>query len=185
MPRKATPAVEPATRKPRTVARSATTGRAVSKAAAAADPAGTVVEKVYTPLEDFLRKFKAPTKIPKNFGAVADLLHSTRLDRLALSKAVSDIEEFEKALKNYLIDNLSKKDATGAAGKFARAQIVVEDMPRVEDWDSFYKHIKKTGSFELLNRALNRTAANERLDNGKTIPGVGVFPVTKVSVTKI
>lgn len=169
----------------KTIARSATTGRTVSKQKAAANPAGTTVEVVEGPLEAFLRRFKAPTKVPKSYGAVADLLYTTRQERLDLSKAVAALEDYEKALKQHLIDNLSKNESTGAAGKVARAQIVVEPVPQVQDWDEFYKHIKKTGSFELLNRALNRTAARERIDNGKTIPGVGTFDAVKVSVTKV
>lgn len=169
----------------RKLARSARTGKAVSPATAAADPDGTVVETVKDALEDFASKFKPPSKIPKNFGAAADLLYQTRERRLKLAKIVDSMEEFEKSLKKHFIENLSKKESTGAAGKIARAQIVTEDQPVVQDWEAAYKHIKKTGSFDLLNRAINRTAVKARWDNGKEVPGVGHFQVTKVSVTKV
>lgn len=187
-PRKKTAEPAPIVRTPAkktTRARSTTTGRTVGKAATKADPAGTVVETVEGPLDEFLRKFKAPTKVPKSYGSVADLLYTTRADRLALSKAVAALEDYEKALKNHLIENLSKDDSSGAAGKVARAQIVVEPQPVVEDWDEFYKHIKRKGEFDLLNRAVNRTAVRERWNNGKAIPGVGTFDAVKVSVTKV
>lgn len=123
-------------------------------------------------------------KIPKSFGAIADLLYTTRENRLELRKAVDAMEQFEKDLKNHLINEMSKDDS-GAAGRIARAQIVVEPQPVVEDWEEFYKHIKKKGEFDLLNRAVNRTAVRERWENGKAVPGVGTFNVTKVSVTKV
>ena len=49
----------------------------------------------------------------------------------------------------------------------------------------FYAHLKKTGDFELLNRALNRAAVNERWAAHKQVPGVGKFHVKKVSCTKL
>lgn len=125
--------------------------------------------------------FKIPTKI----GECADLLYTTRQDRLALQKQVTELEDREKALKAHIIETVPKSSATGAAGKVARVQVVNQDEPVVQDWEEFYKHVKKKGEFDLLNRALNRTAVKARWDNDKQIPGVGHFTATKVSVTKV
>lgn len=171
---------------PTTRARSAKTGKIVTKAEAKANPDTTVEERVEDKLLDqFINDFNPPTKIPKNFGAAADLLYVTREDRLRLSKIVDTMEAFEKKLKKHFIDNLSKKESTGAAGKVARAQIVVSDEPAAQDWDETYKHIKKTGNFDLLNRALNKAAVKARWEAGKEVPGVGHFPTVKVSITKV
>ena len=59
------------------------------------------------------------------------------------------------------------------------------DEPVVQDWDKFYANLKKKGEFDLLNRALNKRAVKERWEDGKTVPGVGTFKVTTVSVTKL
>lgn len=123
--------------------------------------------------------------LPKSFGACADLLYTTREERLALQKEVDAMHDLEKRLKNHFIENLSKDDSTGAAGKRARVQVVTSDEPCAENWEETYKHIKKTGNFDLLNRALNKTAVKARWEAGKEVPGVGHFQVTKVSVTKI
>jgi len=162
----------------KTVARSAKTGKLVSKAEAKAKPETTVVEAVKP------AKIKIG-KIPTGLGACADLLYRVREERLNMQRDVKEYEDFEKELKRHLIDNLPKSDATGAAGKVARVQIEVEAQPVVEDWDKFYTHIKKKGEFDLLNRAVNRAAVRERWDAGKPIPGVGKFNATKVSVTKV
>lgn len=126
-----------------------------------------------------------PFKMPKEFGAIADLLYTTRKDRLEFQHRADALKVHETAMKDYLINNLSKKDSTGAAGKVARAQIVTETQPIVEDWDGFYKYIARTKSFDLLNRAVNRKAVGARWDAGKEIPGVGRFDAIKVSVTKV
>lgn len=128
---------------------------------------------------------KAKLKIPKKVGAVADMLYLNREGRLEKQHEVDDMAAVETVLKNHLIDTLPGNEASGTAGKVARVQLKEEQVPRVEDWDLFYKHLKKTGDFDLLNRALNVTAVRERWENNKTIPGVGSFTVTKVSVTKV
>jgi hypothetical protein len=124
-------------------------------------------------------------KFPKSMGVCADMLYQLRENRLVVQKQVDAMEEEEKALREYIIQNLPKSQQSGAAGKVALAKIEVKPEPVVNDWDAFYGYIKKKGEFELLNRALNRKAVKERWDNGKTVPGVGRFNVTKVSVTKI
>ncbi len=160
------------------IARSSKTGRIVTKEEAAANPEKTEVEIVERVL---YKKFK----IPKSFGKAADLLYETRAERLRQAKVVAMLEDQEKERKEHFINNLSKDDSSGAAGKVARVQIKIEPQPQVEDWDEFYKHIKKKGEFDLLNRAPNRTAIRERWENGKQIPGIGKFDAVKVSVTKV
>lgn len=137
------------------------------------------------PIDKIVRRALKPMKIPAKMGAVADDLYTTRAQRLSLSKLVDKLEQHEKDLKNYVIDNLSKDDATGSAGKVARVQINTVEEPVVENWDKFYATIKRTGAFELLNRAMNKKAVKERWENKKTVPGVGKFTVKKVSVTKV
>lgn len=162
--------------KRKTISRSAKSGKIVSSEEAKLSPATTVTETIEVPTK---------LKVPKNFGAAADLLYDVREQRLILQKKVDELKNFETKVKQHLIDNMSKKDSTGAAGRIARAQIVSEPKPAVEDWDSFYGHIKKTGQFDLLNRAPNASAIKARWDAGKKIPGIGSFNVTKVSVTKL
>lgn len=155
--------------------------RAPAKPAPAA-PEPEVVERVESKK---VKAARAKMKIPKKIGAVADLYYTHRQDRLELQHGVDAAKDEETVLKNYLIDNLPKSEATGAAGKVARAQIYTVEEPQVQNWEEFYKHVKKTGQFDLLNRALNGAAVKERWNAGKTIPGVGSFTVTKVSITKV
>jgi len=123
--------------------------------------------------------------VPKNPGACADLLYKTREKRLQATKIVDELKEQETKIKDYLIATLPKSDSTGVAGKFAMVRVVVEQIPQVEDRDLFYAHIKKTGSFELLTRALNRKSVEERWLAGKKVPGVGTYTNVKVSSTKL
>jgi hypothetical protein len=123
--------------------------------------------------------------LPKTIGACADALYKIRQDRLTVQKKIDELKGREEQLREYLIATLPKSDATGAAGKVARAQIKDKRVPKVEDWDALYKHVKRTGSFELLQRRVSDEAVKERWDAGKQVPGVEVFTTVTVSVTKL
>ena len=124
-------------------------------------------------------------KVPKTVGACADLLFELRAKKSEAKKQVEAIEAQEKAVKDFLIENLPKSSQTGAVGKLAKAQVITKQEPQVEDWDTLYTHIAKTKSWDLLQRRLSTGAIKERWENKKQVPGVGVFPVVSVSVTKV
>src|SRR4051812_19680228 len=89
-----------------------------------------------------------PFKLPTNLALAADGLYTTKAARLSLAKALEALEEREKQLKDLLIEKLPKSQASGIAGKIARASIVTDPVPTVEDWDRLYAFVKKTGQFD-------------------------------------
>lgn len=124
-------------------------------------------------------------KFPKALGACADRVYTLRQQRLEAQKAVDLIEAEEKALKEHIINTLPKSETTGVAGKLARVTVVKKDVPQVKDWDAFYKHVKKTGDFDLLQRSLTKTAVEARWEAGKKIPGVEAFKAVSLSINKV
>jgi len=128
---------------------------------------------------------KPKFKFPKQLGSCADKLYELRQKRLEQQKVVDAIEAEEKALKEHIINTLPKSEASGVAGKLARVTLVTKEVPQVEDWDAFYKHVKKTGQFDLLQRRLTDAAIKERWEHGKEIPGVKHFQAVTVSINKV
>lgn len=128
---------------------------------------------------------KPKFKFPKAMGACADRLYELRQKRLEEQKKVDAIEAEEKALKEHIIQNLPKSEASGVAGKLARVTVVTKEIPQVEDWDAFYKYVKKTGNFDLMQRRLTDAAVKERWEAGKEIPGVKHFQAVSVSINKV
>lgn len=123
-------------------------------------------------------------KIPKDLGACADLLWTTREKRYALQKQVTECEEHESALKEHLINTLPKSKAEGITGKLARATIGRKVVPTVKDWTKFYQYIAKNKAWELLQRRVGEKAVMERWEAGKTVPGVDRFDVITVHLNK-
>lgn len=124
-------------------------------------------------------------KFPKTLAACADRLFELREKRLEEQKKVDAIEAEEKAVKEHLIQNLPKSEASGVAGKLCRVTVITKPVPQVQDWDKFYAYVGKTKSFDLLQRRLTDTAIKERWEAGKKIPGVEPFNVVTLSVNKV
>jgi len=123
-------------------------------------------------------------KIPKAIGACADLLWKLRQDRLAIQKKVEAMEKDEVALREHIIRTLPKSEASGVSGRLANVRIVSDEVPTVKNWEAFYAYVRKTGSFDLLQRRLAKEAVNERLEDRVKLPGVEVIKIPKVSLTK-
>ena len=114
-------------------------------------------------------------KVPKTEAEVADRWFTIMNARLDLNRQAKKLEEEEKFLKGWIIDNLPRSRATGIAGKLV--QVTITDKIRYEttDWDATYEWIGKNrskGGFNILNRALNATSLTEYFAAGKKIPGV-------------
>ena len=122
-------------------------------------------------------------------GAAVDLLYALRQLGPTLGALTTPFDDVVKpaikAVEDHFVNTLEKGDASGVQGHAARVQVTTSAVPTVTDWDKFYKYIGRTKSFELLNRAVNRTAVQERWDDHKQVPGVGVFNVPKVSCTRL
>lgn len=135
---------------------------------------------------------------PKKPANGVDQLYETREKRLGLDRESTVLKETEGNLREWLIETIPKSDATGIAGKLARATVVTKVMPVPEDWSKIYKFIvdtymdhvkKKTGQqdgvFALLNKALNTSTVSEMWEAGKTVPGVGKFNAKAISLSKV
>ena len=124
-------------------------------------------------------------KFPKAMGACADQLYELREERLRRQKLVDELAAEEAALKEYIIQTLPKSEASGVAGKVARVSVTVKDVPQVKDWEKFHAYVKKTGSFELLQKRISKEAVDERLEAGVKLPGLEVFKLPVVGINKL
>lgn len=124
-------------------------------------------------------------KLPKTLAACVDRLYEIRQLRLAEDKKIDVLREEERALEDHLIDQLPKSEASGIAGRVARATIMVKSVPDVQDWDQLYKYVSRTKSFDLLQRRVSVEAVKARWEAGKEVPGIGVFRAVKVSLNKL
>ena len=133
--------------------------------------------------------FKVPKTLPKKLAQCADLLYLARQERLEVQKRVDAIQELEVRLKDRIIAELPKSEASGISGRVARAQFDRKSVPQVSEeaggWPAFYAFVAREKAFDLLQRRLNEAAVKERWENKKRVPGVTAFHVVTVSCTKL
>ncbi len=153
-------------------------------------PEVTAATKTLAPALKRLTKSLAaldPKDIP--IGALADTLYELRQLGKLLGSITAPFDDILapviKQTEEFFINQLAVGEASGTQGKKARVQITESIIPTIEDWPKFYAHIKKTGQFELLNRAPNKLSIQERWADRKSIPGVNKFHAKKVSCTKL
>lgn len=123
-------------------------------------------------------------RIPKTFGALADRIFTLQEKRREIQRKVKAIDEEEKALKAYFLENLPKGDG-GAVGKKCRITVLNDVSYSIENDAEFYEYVKKTGSFDLLQRSVVKAAYVARLDNNETVPGVQSFTFKKLSINRL
>lgn len=163
----------------RTIARSAKTGKLVSKKEAAENPDTTVTETITVKVD------KSRLKVPKKLGQAADLLYQVKNERLAAQREMEPLSKFEKELKEHLINTLPKSEANGVAGSVARATIKTKEIPRVADEKKFLAYAKKPGNEDLIKMVPNIEAIEARLEDGKKVPGIEIFKAVTVSLNKL
>lgn len=122
---------------------------------------------------------------PQDLALCADLLYTTRETRLEMDKQVAELKAKETALREHLIENLPVSNATGIAGRVARATVVTKEEPVAEDWDATFEYIRKKKAFFLLQKRLSGTAVKEMWADGKQVPGVGHMIVKSISLNKV
>jgi hypothetical protein len=116
---------------------------------------------------------------------LVDIYQRTRDERLALQKRVDAIHEHEKAYAASILTTLRDQEAPVMGGSTHQCTRKVQNEPTVEDWDTLYWHIHATSEWDLLHKRLSAAAVKERWELGEEVPGVGSFPVEKLSLTKL
>lgn len=130
-------------------------------------------------------KYEVGAPLPPSIGLCADLYSEVRELRLAMQKHVDAVKQRESEIKDHIINNLSKSDDTGAAGKKYLAKITTKDVPSLKDWEAFTNFVVATGRFDMLQKRLSTKPVTDLWEEGEDVPGVEKFRVVDVSITKL
>ena len=124
--------------------------------------------------------FKAAVTAYRNLReARADLKRRYELEDDALK---DKLERLEAHMLAGLVSTNQMRASTAAGTVFRQ----VDFIPRVDDWEAFYEHIRSTGNFDLIERRVGKNAVKRFMDthSDMTPPGVSVMREWKVGVRK-
>lgn len=119
-----------------------------------------------------------------DLGACIDALYEARAARLEEAKKVELLATEEERIKAFLIETFDKAKLEGAKGRLATAAITRTVVPVLKEWDLFTEYVRKNKAFDLFERRVSRAAYRERLDAGKSVPGIEPFTVLNLSLVK-
>ena len=122
--------------------------------------------------------------LPADLREVLNLYRQARAVRLAMSKEVDKVEEFEKRCKEALIGGIPK-DGDGIVANGYACRVTTKETATVKDFDAFIRHVFTTGQTDLLQKSCAARAVKDRWEAGETIPGVERFHSPDLSVTKL
>jgi hypothetical protein len=153
-----------------------------------------LLNKKPSPPKTSAKAGRKPMPLPRSLPACVDAFYALRDEKSEASKVVKAIELDQGRIREHLVNNISKsRDKDGVAGKVALAKVSTELYPQLEDWDRLIAHVKKTGNFDLLPKQINSGLLKEMLVDprtgkartGKTVPGVKLVQIVKLSVTQL
>src|SRR3546814_9823941 len=103
----------------------------------------------------------------------ADLAYELREERYRIQREAAEVGKKEALLREHIIKNLPKSQASGVSGKVANAKVEVDTVPMFTDKAKFLDYVKKTGDFDLMTTGMNDSAVKARWENKKKVPGTG------------
>jgi len=126
-------------------------------------------------------------KPPKSLAICADMLYTTRNERLAKEAEVELLKTKESALREHIINNLPKSSASGITGKIAYAEIKEKIVVKVDNWESLITYCiknRKKGAFAMIQHRISPSAVEDLWAAGKKVPGCSPFKTKIVSSGK-
>lgn len=122
----------------------------------------------------------------KTVGAKINKFHSLREKKRELEAKVKEVADQMSELEMELIYQMEAEGIAKASGKHATVSISESVKPRVEDWDVFYKYIRRKNWFHLLERRPHVTACRELFEkNHGKIPGVVPFTYRRLNMRNL
>jgi hypothetical protein len=124
-------------------------------------------------------------------GEIADSRFDLETRLKAANAEVKRLEGLRVELDEIVREAAAKLKGTGFAGKLGTITVIRENKVVIDTekngWDKFYAYIKKTGSFDMLQKRVGEKAVQDRLDAGVKMETLGLttFAVDKVKVTGV
>lgn len=119
----------------------------------------------------------------KRIQRMLDLREEIRADEAVLKKKKARHKEMEEQAIELLLKKGIQSMALPGGGSIS---VNPEDVAQVDDWDLFYKYVKKNDAFYLLYRRVNAASWREEVKSrrNKALPGVSSYTRYKLSLRK-
>lgn len=118
-------------------------------------------------------------------GTKIDQLQQLREAKRALEEQIKELTHKMDTLENELITQMDSEGVVKSTGNLATVSIATSIKPQVDDWDVFYKYIRRNNYFHLLERRPSVTGCRELFETKGKVPGVVPFTQRKLLIRSI
>ena len=118
-------------------------------------------------------------------GTKIDRIQKQRLKIDAINKTLSNEKAKLDDMEYDLIKHMQSEGLETSGGKLAKASIQDRTSYNIIDWPKFIAYIKRTNSFDMLQKRLSSTAVKERLDDKKKVPGIKPYTRHTITLRKV
>lgn len=119
-----------------------------------------------------------------SLGARIDEIYALKQQKRELEERAEEMGRRISAAETDLLEVMEESGTQKATGLRASASITESVVPQVEDWDEFYKFIRRNNAFELLQRrpAVEAWREHAAARREQTVPGTVPYIKRQVSV---
>ena len=117
-------------------------------------------------------------------GVIIERMVAIREERRRLTRLDSELSRSWSDLEALLINQLDAQGVTKASTDAGTATVNETVLPKVEDWDALYAHLKETDSLYLLQKRISSGAFREQHEAGLSVPGIAPFVRRSISLRK-
>lgn len=130
-------------------------------------------------------KLPAPPKyvIPPGIGGKVDLRQRMKSEKEQVQLLMDKLDAIITEIEDALYEQMVKEETTKGGGSLATVSITSNVVPVVKDWDAFYRYIKRTNYFHLLERRPTVSGCRELFETKGAIPGVEPFTKYRLNFT--
>jgi hypothetical protein len=121
----------------------------------------------------------------KEIGHLVETLFEYKNRKTALNAEVTELNGYIRETELKLLDKMKDENLDKLSSKtYGTVYIATQTVPKVINWDAFYKYIQENGAFEMLERRASRKAFQESYEQGIIIPGVDPVVFDEVRTRK-
>lgn len=120
----------------------------------------------------------------QDLGTLTAKLFDLKTQKAELNTKIQDLNGAIKDVEMFLLDEMHKLDLIKHSSKKGTVYLARQVVPKVLDWDLFYKYIQDTNYFHMLERRASRKAFQEQYELGQHVPGVDAVVFEEVRTRK-
>lgn len=123
------------------------------------------------------RSTKSGEKTEPDVSEYGSRINKLGRDRTAIRKAEESLKKKKAKLAEDLLElrrDLVKAKLEGALGSKFTVSVGEREHAQIDDYNRFSKYIFRTKSLDLLQSRPSIAAIRERLNDGKSVPGISI-----------